>query len=257
MKRGVIIAVYMGIGITNAQVITIGGLYEDAGNSIIQTSDGGYAITGWTASFGAGLRDVYVVKLDGSGNLQWTRTIGGADWDDGHSIIQTSDGGYAIAGETESFGAGLEDIYVLKLDSNGNINTGNCGSIASGLGMVGSGGTTSSGGSISSPALGVVSDSGYVSSGGSVSVCTPLGIGNSHNGITTCSVALSGNTLRVDCSVPVKRIRLFSMDGREYFDVKLARDISEIDLSSIPKGTYWVEMLLEDETLNVTKVVKK
>jgi hypothetical protein len=89
------------------------------GQSLIQTSDGGYAIAGYTISFGAGLADVYVVKLDANGNLQWTKTIGGKDFDEGHSLIQTSDGGYAIAGSTKSFGAGGYDVYVVKLDANG------------------------------------------------------------------------------------------------------------------------------------------
>jgi len=100
---------------------TIGGPESDGGNSLIQTSDGGYVIAGSTKSFGAGEADVYVVKLDANGNLQWTKTIGGPKGDYGHSLIQTSDGGYAIAGETSSFGAGDEDVYVVKLDANGNL----------------------------------------------------------------------------------------------------------------------------------------
>jgi len=100
---------------------TIGGPKDDWGLSLIQTSDGGYAIAGSTESFGAGQLDVYVVKLDAKGNLQWTKTIGGGDWDVGTSLIQTSDGGYAIAGSTESFGAGEADVYVVKLDAKGNL----------------------------------------------------------------------------------------------------------------------------------------
>jgi len=100
---------------------TIGGEKTDRGFSLIQTSDGGYAIAGKTESFGAGDRDVYVVKLDAKGNLQWTKTIGGPADEVGFSLIQTSDGGYAIAGKTESFGAGGADVYVVKLDANGNL----------------------------------------------------------------------------------------------------------------------------------------
>jgi len=99
----------------------IGGPESEEGHSLIQTSDGGYAIAGYTKSFGAGYRDVYVVKLDAKGNLQWTKTIGGPGTEEGRSLIQTSDGGYAIAGYTESFGAGDEDVYVVKLDANGNL----------------------------------------------------------------------------------------------------------------------------------------
>jgi hypothetical protein len=100
---------------------TIGGKKEDVGTSLIQTSDGGYAIAGFTSSFGAGDYDIYVVKLDANGNLQWTTTIGGKEDDKGHSLIQTSDGGYAITGFTSSFGAGRADVYVVKLDANGNL----------------------------------------------------------------------------------------------------------------------------------------
>jgi hypothetical protein len=100
---------------------TIGGGNSDGSISIIQTTDGGYAVAGRTNSFGAGNRDVYVVKLDGSGGIQWTRTIGGSNWDEGRSIIQTTDGGYAVAGWTESFGAGNRDVYVVKLDANGDL----------------------------------------------------------------------------------------------------------------------------------------
>jgi len=99
----------------------IGGKNDDEGNSLIQTSDGSYAIAGTTKSFGAGERDVYVVKLDANGNLQWTKTIGGKEDDKGYSLIQTSDGGYAIAGVTKSFGAGERDVYVVKLDAKGNL----------------------------------------------------------------------------------------------------------------------------------------
>jgi len=100
---------------------TIGGPASEAGSSLIQTADGGYAIAGYTTSFGAGLSDAYLVKLDANGNLQWTKTIGGKDFEDGYSLIQTSDGGYVIAGYTRSFGAGGADVYVVKLDANGNL----------------------------------------------------------------------------------------------------------------------------------------
>jgi len=100
---------------------TIGGPGDEAGASLIQTSDGGYAIAGTTFSFGAGGRDIYVVKLDANGNLQWTKTIGGPESEEGYSLIQTSDGGYVIAGSTNSFSAGKDDVYVVKLDANGNL----------------------------------------------------------------------------------------------------------------------------------------
>ena len=100
----------------------IGGGELDEGRSLIQTSDSGYAIAGATQSFGAGEWDIYVVKLDAKGkNLQWTKTIGGPEMDGGYSLIHTSDSAYVIAGVTKSFGAGDYDVYVVKLDANGNL----------------------------------------------------------------------------------------------------------------------------------------
>jgi hypothetical protein len=96
-------------------------LDEDVAFSIIQSSDGGYVVAGWTNSFGAGGDDMYVVKLDSSGNVQWTKTIGGSNWDEAYSIIQSSDGGYVVAGYTSSFGAGGSDFYVVKLAPDGTL----------------------------------------------------------------------------------------------------------------------------------------
>ena len=100
---------------------TIGGIGNDIGKSVVQSKDGGYTIVGCTNSFGAGGYDVYVVKLDSLGNLKWTKTIGGLNDDKGSSIVLAVDGGYAITGYTMSFGAGGQDVYVIKLDSLGNL----------------------------------------------------------------------------------------------------------------------------------------
>jgi hypothetical protein len=100
---------------------TYGGGYSDVARSIQQTSDGGYIVAGWTLSFGAGNYDVWVLKLNASGNVVWQKTYGGGSDDYAESIQQTSDGGYIVAGETWSFGAGSADFWVLKLDANGNV----------------------------------------------------------------------------------------------------------------------------------------
>ena len=96
-----------------------GGINNDCGFSVAQTSDGGYIIAGETNSFGAGSPDIYLVKTDSIGDSLWTKTYGGTDWDGGYSVAQTSDGGYIIVGKTNSFGAGYSDIYLVKTDSIG------------------------------------------------------------------------------------------------------------------------------------------
>jgi hypothetical protein len=101
---------------------TFGGTSEDWANSIIQTEDKGYMVAGWTKSMGAGKTDVWIVKLNKSGNLVWDKTFGGSENDEAHSIIQTDDGGYIVAGWTKSKGAGNSDVWVIKLDENGNLN---------------------------------------------------------------------------------------------------------------------------------------
>lgn len=100
---------------------TYGGTSNDIAYSMVRTNDGGYAFAGITMSFGAGLSDMWLVKTDGLGSMQWNRTYGGTSDDDACSVVQTSDSGYAIAGSTVSFGAGINDFYLVKTDPAGNM----------------------------------------------------------------------------------------------------------------------------------------
>lgn len=98
----------------------LGGNNFDFGQSVKQTTDGGFILFGFTNSFGAGGYDMYLVKTDSAGNLQWQKTYGDTANDYGYSVSQTADGGYILAGSTRSYGSGNLDAALIKTDSAGN-----------------------------------------------------------------------------------------------------------------------------------------
>ena len=126
-----------GRGTTSASldaVITLGGSLNDSGQSITNTSDGGYAILGHTQSIDGDIIDkteenfdYWILKYDAQDQLQWQKTFGGSDNDRGRSLIQTQDGGYALIGSSASNDGdattnnGAQDYWLVKLDATGNI----------------------------------------------------------------------------------------------------------------------------------------
>ena len=98
-----------------------GGSSLDVAHAVIQTSDGGFLLIGGTESFGAGARDFWLVKTDVDGNMEWNQTYGGPRADNGFSVVETGDGGYALAGSTRSFGAGGQNGWLVKTDVDGNM----------------------------------------------------------------------------------------------------------------------------------------
>jgi len=98
--------------------------YGGSGSEMIydvkQCADSGYVFTGYTSTFGGGSSDVYLVRTNASGDTLFTRTYGGALNDNGQTVIETGDKGFAIAGYTNNYGAGNNDGFLLKTDSMGN-----------------------------------------------------------------------------------------------------------------------------------------
>jgi len=90
-----------------------GGMGSDVCQSIIQTTDG-YILGGYTFSFGAGDCDAWLVKTDLNGDSVWSLTVGGDSTDDCRAVVRSSDGGYLLVGNTNSFGAGDYDFWLVK-----------------------------------------------------------------------------------------------------------------------------------------------
>ena len=99
---------------------TYGGASDDWGRAMVQTGDGGYALAGTTYSFGAGDYDFWLVKTNANGDMQWNKTYGGTGTDEAWALVQTSDGGYALTGQTNFLGANVSDFWLIKTDGNGN-----------------------------------------------------------------------------------------------------------------------------------------
>ena len=115
-------------------VKTLGGSNNESGRSVVNTSDGGYAILGYTQSADGDITnksdvsfDYWLLKFDQNHILQWQKTYGGSNDDRGNSFIQTVDGGYAILGSSKSNDGdvsennGFNDFWILKTDGSGNI----------------------------------------------------------------------------------------------------------------------------------------
>lgn len=96
---------------------TFGGNYYDFSCCIKEVNNGEYIIMASTESFGAGSSDLWLIKIDGLGNMVWEKTYGGFSFDYGLSLAKTRDGGFIITGKTASYGAGYYDVWLIKTKS--------------------------------------------------------------------------------------------------------------------------------------------
>lgn len=94
---------------------TYGGPAHDGARSVIQTTDGGFILAGYTESYEVDFKDVWLVKTDAYGLIQWNYTCGGPADDWASTVIKTEDGGFVLAGQTSSYGAGYSDAWLVKL----------------------------------------------------------------------------------------------------------------------------------------------
>lgn len=100
---------------------TYGGTNNEELNFILPIENSGYFLLGLTESFGAGSRDVFLIRIDENGNELWSKTYGGSNQEGGNQMVATDDGNFLIFGFTQSFGAGDRDFYLLKINPQGDV----------------------------------------------------------------------------------------------------------------------------------------
>jgi hypothetical protein len=228
-----------------------GGTNNDTAYSVQQTSDGGYIVAGRTGSFGAGGLDIFLIKTDANGNIQWAKTYGGTDWDEAFSVQQTSDGGYIVAGTTWSFGAGGPDIFLIKTDANGNI--GSCSIVRSVSPTVNTVSPT-----VTTPSLSVSSVSPTVNSVSltvtsltfNVSEPCPLSISESCQNVSGIITPYKGGIKVIGFGE--FEVKVYNVSGDIVKSVKGKNEI-KIDLS---KGFYFVEVISGGKVLREKVLIR-
>jgi len=230
---------------------TYGGTYSDYAYSVQQTSDGGYIVAGYTNSFGAGWYDIFLIKTDANGNIQWAKTYGGTDDEEAYSVQQTSDGGYIVAGATTSFGASWLNIFLIKTDANGNI--GSCSIVQNASPTVNTVSPTVNTPSLSvssvSPTVNSVSPA-FTSPTPSVSSPCPLSISE------FCQV-VSGLITPYKDGIKVRGsgefdVKVYNVSGGV---VKSARGKNEVKIE-LSRGVYFVEVISGGKVIREKVVIR-
>jgi len=236
---------------------TYGGSSAEHAYSVQQTSDGGYIVAAYTNSFGAGDWDIFLVRTDAFGNVQWAKTYGGTGNDYAYSFQQTSDGGYILAGWINSFGAGSWDIFLVKTDANGNI--GSCGIVGNASPTVTTPPVTVNTPSpsdsflsltLGSPSLTVTSPTLTVTAPCPLSDDNELGISESCKPVSGFITQYKGG-IKVSGSGEFE-VKVYNVSG---VMVKSAKGKDEFKLE-LSRGVYFVEVISGDRVLREKVVIR-
>ena len=230
-----------------------GGVSEEFGYSVQQTTDSGYIIAGSTASFGAGGYDAYLVRTDRDGDTLWTRTYGGASYDNGYYVRQTADSGFVVGGSSGSFGAGNADSYIVRTNADGDT-----------LWTRTFGGTYTDHGSSAQQTI----DGGYVITGytwsfgagaadvylvktdslGNVAVAEPKASPSRAPALSlTCTPnpASGSVTISLSPSIPLSPspiLRVYDSQGRMVLSREVSTSPFPLSASDLPSGAYFVRL---------------
>jgi hypothetical protein len=244
----------------------LGGTDEDSATSIQQTTDGGYIITGNTGSTNGDItgnhaidnniksNDYWIVKLDGTGTIQWQKCLGGTGDEDPYSIQQTIDGGYIVAGNTTSNDGnvsgihGSNDVWIVKLNITGNIQWQKCLG-GSGHDFVYSNQQTADGGYIMT-GLTNSNDGDVSGNNGNYDAWTiklsPVVLGLTDN--TKSTIKLYPNpaheSLQLQTKSPITAIKITDLSGKIVKEESLNlnnKSINQINIESLTQGMYILE----------------
>ncbi|UCC13028.1 MAG: T9SS type A sorting domain-containing protein [candidate division WOR-3 bacterium] len=98
---------------------TYGGANHDIGYYVCPTYDSGFCVAGYTASFGGGVQNAYLLRLDSNGDTLWAKYYGGPSYDGAHCVLETEDNGFLVTGFVESYGAAGKNLYLIRTDPDG------------------------------------------------------------------------------------------------------------------------------------------
>ena len=260
---------------------SLGGLDDDLASAVVQSADGGYVICGYTWSSDGDVKDhrgsgantdMWLVKLDSIGNIDWSKCYGGSDGDNGTSVERTSDGGYIVAGgtvsrdgdvtgvHTDKYGFTQDDFWVVKIDDTGAINWAKC-----------YGGT---GEEIAKSVL-QTSDGGYMVAGYSNS--NDSEVSGNHGLLDFWVIKLNASTgipasnqnmelrvypnpinteLIIDGLDKGAGIKIFDIVGQLVFTGTAGADKIIVNTAGFAKGTYILELVNERGECYIQKIIK-
>ena len=229
--------------------------------SVKKTLDGGYILCG-TKFYGliAMYGDIYVVKTDVNGNEVWSQTYGGDDDDRGSDVDVTNDGGFIFCGTTESYGAGNNDVWLVRTDSNGDtLWTRTYGGIYDDRAY--SVCTTNDGGFIicgSTGSFGNGGDDLYIIKTNFIGTLTSVGeISNINNDIIIYPNPSAG-MFQLECNYPVYEYEILDINGKVINSKTFKNNKSNIsiNISNRPDGIYYLKVKSGKE-FQVLKLIKQ